>query len=720
MERQGRTRRAGGLLVVAAAMVCIGIRLLDRATDSAVAAPHTVQPDRYPFDADWPDVYLIVSSKCVGCHRAGTERTDFSSYESLLSARSPMDESVVVPGNPDASSFYSEVVWNHAALVDSDLPDEPRMPTEQAEWLTAGQIAIIERWINNGALEYRLPQDCSPRRLLEIDFPSAKECRVCHPRQYEQWSRSMHAYAAHSPMFEAFNLTLIERTSGTIGTFCSRCHMPLGTALGENGSRRSVHRSRLSMEGITCVACHRQARPYYKANARVAVQPGKLLETCIYGPFNDPASLEQRTHPAGGRAHLKSAAFCGACHDVTSPEGVRLEEAFSEWQNSPAARRGITCQHCHMGPVQGRPIFDHQRPLGRAAEVPGVDPELIPLRHLTDHTFAGPDYSLLPDTEFPHKLDWMYEIDYREYDRLTPYQQKTLNDLRRKNRRQLRTADEKRYELLKNAARIALFAPQTARPGERIMLRVNVQSLVEGHSFPTGFTAERQVWVELTVWDPQGRPVFRSGDLDANGDLRDAHSHEVKSGAISHDRFLLNFQNEFVALTNRGTERGVVLPVNRHLAPLSIVRPATGLSASFGRPPVFRLARGSLPPLGKASQRYPVRLPPCAGAYHVTARLNFRHLPPTLLDHIGTPHLKHLLEIVVIDERSAVIHVGDGTFVPPAGVSTHDATAPALTVPLSARVRPSLGPERYPLPVLVLPGDGAAAASPYRARRGAP
>ena len=41
----------------------------------------------------------------------------------------------------------------------------------------------------------------------------------------------------------------------------------------------------------------------------------------------------------------------------------------------------------------------------------------------------------------------------------------------------------------------------------------------------------------------------------------------------------------------------------------------------------------------------------------VTARLNLRHLPPSLLDEIGTPHLKPLLEIVVIDEKQALIDV---------------------------------------------------------------
>jgi hypothetical protein len=378
----------------------------------------------------------------------------------------------------------------------------------------------------------------------------------------------------------------------------------------------------------------------------------------MYGPFDHAVTgPESGTHPSRGRPYIKTSQFCGECHDVTSPEGVRLEEAFSEWQNSPAAADGITCQHCHMGPVQGIPIPDHDRPVGRAATVPGMDPNLLPLRHLTDHTFAGPDYSLLPDTEFPSKLDWMYEVDYRDFDCLTPYQQRTLRDLRRSNRRQLRIADVKRYELLRNAARVRVRAPKTAVVGGRCTIAVDVESIFAGHSLPTGFTAERQVWVSVTLTDPRGRVVFASGDLDANGDLRDEHSHAVLAGEVPADRLLLNFQNKFISLANKGTERSVVLSVNRNLTPVNILRPATGISASFGRPRGFRIAKGSLPPLGTLGQRYPVRFPDCPGDYLLAVRLNFRHLPPTLLDHIGTPHLKHLLEIVVIDSYDAVIHV---------------------------------------------------------------
>lgn len=650
-----RFLRAVGRGAARGAVLAITIPFLF--VEDAQAVPHTVQRTDHAYDPDWLQVEQILLQKCIECHGRTSEQADFTSYERVMSAVDSADEPVVVPGRPDDSPLWHCVVWNHNAAIDCEHPDEPMMPADPAEWLTGGQLESLRRWIQNGALEYVLPEHCSIQPLLEVDYPSAKTCRACHPRQYREWSQSMHAYAQHSPVFEAFNLTLIERTSGTIGTFCSRCHTPVGTALGENGSRRNVHRSRISMEGVTCVVCHRTESGYFKANARMAIEPGGLFDTCIYGPFSDPVSEGSGGHPAAGRAHLKTSAFCGSCHDVTSPNGVRLEEAFSEWQNSPAAKNGITCQQCHMGPVPGRPVRECERPVGRAATVAGIPPEHIPVRPLSNHTFAGPDYSLLPDTEFPHKLDWMYEIDYRDSAHLTPYQQKTLRDLRISNRKQLDEAAAQRYMLLRNAARIAVRVPPSNLAGGRTAIRVDVTSTTAGHYFPTGFTAERQAWVEVTVRDPHGCVIFQSGQLDHNGDLLDEHSHEVESGVVAYDRHLLNFQNRFVALTNRGTDRTVILSVNRHLQPLNILRPPTGIAASFGRPATFRIGKASLAPLATIGTSYPVVVPETPGIYEVVVRLNFRHLPPRLLDAVGVPHLKHLLEVVVIDEWRGPLHV---------------------------------------------------------------
>ena len=639
---------AGIVLAICGIWVC--------SPTSSIAAPPPVRSLDRPFDSSWSDVYLILANKCTGCHRPGTKRMDLTSYESVMSAK---DEGMrlVVPGDAENSLLWGQLCWNSRARVNSRLPGKPEMPPKRDEWLTTGQQETIRRWIDSGAHPHLLSKHHNEGRLTEADFPSAKQCAACHPKQYAEWSRSMHAYAQHSPITEAFNLTLVEKTSGTIGTFCTRCHTPVGTALGEPGTMRNVHRSRISMEGVTCIVCHRRKSGRYKASGRVRVEPGKLMDTCIFGPFDDAVQMEG-THPTRGLPYIKSAQFCGECHDVTSPGGIRLEEAFSEWQNSPAAKSGITCQQCHMGPVQGVPIPDLQRPLGRAAVVPGVDPEKIPLRRLSDHTFAGPDYSLLPDTEFPHKLEWMYEKDYTQTSRLTPHEQRSLQRLRRSNREHLRIADAKRYELLRNAAEIKVSHPTTATAGGHIDVVVSVFSKVAGHSIPTGFTAERQLWVSIEVRDPQERLVFASGDLDSNFDLRDDHSHDVVTGKIRYDRHLMNLQSKFIALTNKGTERPVVVSVNRHLAPLNILRPATGIPASFGRGHGFRIAKGSLPPLATRTKKYPVRFPNCEGVYAIDVRLNFRHLPPTLLDHVGVPNLKPQLEIVVIDSYSGVIHVG--------------------------------------------------------------
>lgn len=620
------------------------------------AAPHLMSSPAHPYDPDWPQVQFIIQTKCIGCHRADTDRQDFTTYEDIIASKDG-DTPLIIPGKPEDSMFFDYLAWNVHADVDCEYDDSPMMPEDKNDWLTAGQLEAIERWIRNGALQYKLPDGCNIQPLTEMDFPSAKVCKQCHPKQYEEWSRSMHAYAQNSPVFEAFNLAMQERTHGTIDTFCTRCHTPIGTALGENGLRRNVNRSRISLESVTCVVCHKRAFPQYKNNGRLHIEPSQFPDGCMFGPFDDSKSEEAKAHKSAGLPYMKSSQFCGECHDVTSPAGVRLEEAFSEWQNSPAAKAGITCQQCHMGPVPGVPTKDCERPLGPAAILPGVKPEDMPQRRLTDHTFAGPDHSMLPDTEFPEKLDWMYEQDYRDAASLTPHQQKSLYELRLHNRKQLAKAAELRKTLLRNAADIHVHHSEQGVLGRWLTVRVDVESLTAGHNLPTGFTAERQVWVEVVVRDPTGKIILHSGDLDSNGDLRDEHSHAVLTGKTPVDPFLLNFQNKFTARTQKGNERTVVLSVNRHLQPINIMRPATEIAASFGRPSGFRIAKGSLPPLATIGQTYSVRATSCPGTYFVSVRLNFRNLPPHLLDKIGVSHLKHLLEVVPIRTYEGVINV---------------------------------------------------------------
>ncbi|MFZ9888211.1 MAG: hypothetical protein ACO3JL_11985 [Myxococcota bacterium] len=68
-----------------------------------------------------------------------------------------------------------------------------------------------------------------------------------------------------------------------------------------------------------------------------------------------------------------------------------------------------------------------------------------------------------------------------------------------------------------------------------------------GHAFPSGATAERQLWLEVKVFDDDERLVFESGTLDALGDLRDPFAdHNEQPGS---DPQLQNFGQHLLSDT---------------------------------------------------------------------------------------------------------------------------------------------------------------------------
>lgn len=93
------------------------------------------------------DVLPILISNCTmaECHDADRpkEGVNLTSYDAIMHGR----ETSVVPGNPSRSSLYR-------ALLESD-PEERMPPAPRS--LTNAQIAVIERWIREGAKN----RDCS-------------------------------------------------------------------------------------------------------------------------------------------------------------------------------------------------------------------------------------------------------------------------------------------------------------------------------------------------------------------------------------------------------------------------------------------------------------------------------------------------------------------------------------------------------------------------------
>ena len=202
------------------------------------------------------------------------------------------------------------------------------------------------------------PDEAHAALYVQDRFPSAKQCAVCHPTHYEEWSASPHAYAQLSPIFNAMSGTILKKTNGTLGDFCIRCHTPVGMALEEPLFGSNFDRHPTSLEGVTCIGCHRVNQNFGKVSGRRALVSGSV-NAKVYGPMGgeevrrvieDPditvaSSSEEKGRPIHNDADrffaLVEPSFCGTCHDVNLPNGFRLEEAFSDYKDSEASQQGV-------------------------------------------------------------------------------------------------------------------------------------------------------------------------------------------------------------------------------------------------------------------------------------------------------------------------------------------------------------------------------------------
>ena len=100
----------------------------------------------------------------------------------------------------------------------------------------------------------------------------------------------------------------------------------------------------LAATGVACPACHLRGHRRFGPPQRDS-GPG--------GPVG-PVGQGDADAPHGGvhrATWFEKSEFCAPCHQFPQDyaiNGKPLENTFVEWQASPQAARGITCQNCHM------------------------------------------------------------------------------------------------------------------------------------------------------------------------------------------------------------------------------------------------------------------------------------------------------------------------------------------------------------------------------------
>ncbi|MCB1236675.1 MAG: hypothetical protein KDM91_16530 [Verrucomicrobiae bacterium] len=616
----------------------------------------------------------------------------------------------------------------------------------------------------------------------EKRFPSAATCGECHPDQYREWSVSAHAYAQLSPIFNTMHAAIVERTAGTNGDFCIRCHTQVGMQRDEPLFTSNLKRHPASVEGITCIVCHRIEENYGKVSGRMHINQGAIFEP-VFGPQGNKIlketlqreDLAKKLNPAPpvegeeervGKKDIhgdvvkfdpiSTSGFCGTCHDVNLYNGFRLEEAFTQFKNSPAAAKGETCQDCHMGKIPGAVVpgvskkDDPERfallnylrgpgariggDVGAKADDPATGQYGVatPERKRTSHLFAGPDYSIVHPALFPHSEDlrqamWEYEREIPgaggKFERVgmkhliafkwedgwgdpesgfekkaveTPDLEKGLpwpwNDsvarltLREKlndSFKLLNEIDRQRHQMLRRALQFGDFKV-TRNDAGGLAFALQIVNATDGHGAPTGFDAERLMFLHTTVTDRRGRVVYESGDRDPNGDVRDLHSAFVhhraeKSGPwleasawkeaaglarSKDDRVwlpdpdLFSLQSRFLTRNNRGGEREQILAINYSVDPLPYIRPDTRPGILVARPAAARKQFRGLPPLGSIWAEYrvdPARLTG-EGPYTVRFRFVCQMVPVNLVREIADRGFDYNLSPREVGKRVAYGH----------------------------------------------------------------
>ena len=369
-----------------------------------------------------------------------------------------------------------------------------------------------------------------------------------------------------------------------------------------------------------------------------------------------------------------------------------------------------------MGKIQGKAIYDeHGKVSIDNYHMGHIATSSTRIKKMTDHTFSGPDYSVIQPSLFPFSdeisnaatiRDWLKfrfeegwgskrweeetgkEKEGKLYKSFWPDEENLNRWMYSEDRQQarktileqfdkLKEARRKRNQVLKNGYKLVNYETHkeftndqitvTQADSEGIEFHVGVKNGTDGHNVPTGFIGERLVWLNVEVYkDGVDEPIFLSGDLDPNGDVRDAHSTFVHNGdsrwkiadgmgaqrllttpkgitredeqvPVEPDLQLFNLQSKFITRNIRGGEREQILAVNHSVDTKPFIRPSTRSTVLTGQPAGARIHRLSLPPNATRKVSYEVdeNLLKGSGNYKIIVRFKSAMLPVNLVNEVS-------------------------------------------------------------------------------------
>lgn len=228
------------------------------------------------------------------------------------------------------------------------LAESNPMRLPRAVFLIVG--FLLSLWGVASVMAQRLPPDFwrqplasqgeAPRKWAPVERSLAPEdCGACHTDQLKEWRTSLHA-KAFSPGLVGQLLTYSDEDAAA----CMQCHAPLAEQRQAFETARRKGKAHLPADqglaaaGNSCGGCHLRGHRRFGPPQR---DTGAVGQSDPSGPHGGVTRV----------ADFEKSEFCAGCHQFPQSQAVNgkpLENTVVEWQASPAAREGKTCQSCHM------------------------------------------------------------------------------------------------------------------------------------------------------------------------------------------------------------------------------------------------------------------------------------------------------------------------------------------------------------------------------------
>lgn len=359
-----------------------------------------------------------------------------------------------------------------------------------------------------------------------VAFLTSDRCVACHnglkTKSGEdisiglQWSASIMANSSRDPYWQAsVRRETIDHPESKqlIVDDCTICHMPAVRMADRAAGRHTElfsrlplgkfpHGDRASEDGVTCSVCHQieptgLGTPATFVGNVVIAKPDQQGVRPEFGPFEVDKGHQTVMHsstglfrPTVGHHIGRDPGLCGSCHTLYTPtlgpHGEKLGQfpeqvPFQEWEHSDYAsgKTRQTCQQCHMPKVD------------EAVAITAVYG--VPREGMRRHVFVGGNFL----------IQGMLE-DHR--DELSTF---ALPE-------ELNAAVMRTTEFLeKESAKVTIGSVE--RSAGKLSATVFVENLT-GHKLPTAYPS-RRAWLHVVVRDGNGRVVFESGALNADGSI---------------------------------------------------------------------------------------------------------------------------------------------------------------------------------------------------------